>query len=77
MSSKKKQLSEKLKFYNVLLLGALMILIIVLTTLLCLKLFGFGTYYKTVSRTKEIEKSKQTDTEEYETIGMLWQKFKC
>ena len=71
MSSKKKQLSEKLKFYNVLLLGALMILIIVLTTLLCLKLFGFGTYYKTVSRTKEIEKSKQTDTEEYETIGWI------
>lgn len=71
MGNRKKQLSEKLKFYNVLLLGALMILIITLTTVLLLKLFGFGIYYKTESRTKNIEQSKQTDTDEYETIGWI------
>ena len=71
MSNKSKQLSEKLKFYNVLLLGALMILIITLTTVLFLKLFGFGIYYKTESRQKNIEQSKQNDTKEYETIGWI------
>ena len=71
MSGRNKKLSEKLKFYNVLLLGALMILIITLTTVLCVQLFGIGTYYKVESRNKNIEKSKQLDTDEYETIGWI------
>ena len=71
MSNRKKQLSEKLKFYNVLLLGALMILIIVLTTLLFVKLFRNNDYYKIKSRNKEIEESKKLDTKDYETIGWI------
>ncbi len=71
MSGRNKKLSEKLKFYNVLLLGALMILIITLTTVLCVQLFGIGIYYKVESREKNIEKSKQLDTDEYETIGWI------
>ena len=71
MSSKKKQLSEKLKNYNILLIGMLIILIISLTVAMLVKIFRNTNYYKIESRTKEIAESKKTDTKDYETIGWI------
>ena len=71
MSGRKKKLSDKLKFYNVILLGLLIILIIFLFVMLGIKLFRNDDYYRIESRKDNIEKSKLLDNEDYETIGWV------
>lgn len=71
MSGRKKKLSLKLKQYNVLLIVALVVLMLLLGTLMVFKIFGSTDYYKIESREENIRKSKQTDNADHETIGWL------
>lgn len=71
MSGRKKKLSAKLKRYNVLLIVALIVLMLLLGVLMCVKIFSNNDYYKTESREENIAKSKETDNEDHETIGWV------
>lgn len=71
MTSRKKTLSQKLKFYNEILLGMLAILIVFMVTILCVKLFRNDSYYKIESRNNKIIENKKNDTNDYETIGWI------
>lgn len=71
MSGRKKKLSEKLKKYNMVLIIALVVLMVLLGVLMLYKMFGNNDYYKTVSRKDNIEKSKTQDSKAYETIGWV------
>mgnify|MGYP003571245584 CR=1 FL=1 len=71
MSGRKKKLSLKLKKYNVLLIVALIVLMVLLAVLMIVKIFGNNDYYRVESRKDNIEKSKQQDRDDYETIGWV------
>lgn len=71
MSGRKKKLSEKMKLYNFILIGVLVLLIFILSIVLFVKLFHSNDYYKVVSRNQNIEKSKKSDSSDYETIGWV------
>ena len=71
MSGRKKKLSDRLKRYNVLLIIALIVLMLLLGVLMIFQIFGNNDYYKVVSREDNIEKSKQNDNGDHETIGWV------
>ena len=71
MSGRKKKLSLKLKQYNVLLIVALVVLMLLLGVLMVFKIFGNSDYYKVESREENISKSRETDNADHETIGWL------
>ena len=68
MSGRKKKLSIKLKRYNVLLIIALVVLMLLLATLMFVQIFGNKRYYKVSSREDNIKKSKKSDNADHETI---------
>ena len=71
MSGKKKKMSVRLKSYNIVLIVALIVFMILLGVLLVIKMFGNSNYYRVESRKDNIEKSKKQDRSDYETIGWI------
>lgn len=68
---RKKKISEKVKIYNVVLITVLIVLIFSLLAVLFTKLFRNTDYYKLESRIDNIEKAKQNDKSNFETIGWV------
>ena len=75
MSGRKKKLSEKLKRYNILLIIALVVLMLLLGVLMIFQIFGNNDYYKVVSREDNIKKSKESDNGEL-AVENISDKFK-
>ncbi len=71
MSGRKKKLSLKLKRYNVMLIASLVVLILLLSILMFVQIFSSKGVYKVESRQANIEKSKQSDGKDFETIGWV------
>ena len=71
MSARKKKLSAKLKRYNIVLIVALVVLMLLLGTLMVVQMFGGRAYYKAESRMDNIRKSQESDSEDHETIGWI------
>lgn len=71
MSSRKKKLSLKLKRYNIALIVALVVLMLLLAALMFVQMFGSNKYYRVESREENIRKSKEGDSEDHETIGWV------
>ncbi len=71
MSGRKKKLSLKLKRYNIVLIIALVVFMLLLGVLLFVKMFGNNNYYKVESRKDNINKSMAQDGKDYKTIGWV------
>ena len=71
MSGRKKKLSLKLKRYNIALIVALVVLMLLLGTLMFVQMFGSSKYYRVESREENIRKSKESDSDDHETIGWV------
>ena len=71
MSTRKKKLSDKLKRYNILLIIALVVLMLLLGTLMVVQMFGGRAYYRAESRLDQIHEAQESDSDDHETIGWV------
>ena len=71
MSGRKKKLSAKLMNYNIVLIGALFVLVVFLSLLMASKMVGNPDYYLMESRITNIEKAKQNDDDSHQTIAWV------
>ena len=71
MSGRKKKLSLKLKRYNVILIIALIVLMLLLGVLMICQMFSNSSVYRIEPRHENIKKSQKNDQSSFKTIGWV------